>query len=337
MNKNILKRKHLTLAPAGRESSRMNAVSYGYERGGDYALNRDGEQTLHNTDRGTESAMTDSCKNDKNTIKPKQPSCSAALNLATSPETNHSLKRKLAFTLAEVLITLGIIGVVAALTLPSLISSYQKKQTVQQLKAAYSLLSQAVEQSISENGEIHEWNYSLSFANFDNTYILPYLKVIKKCEGAECITTDDFHGYYELNDNKYTAIDKSYILSNGMILMKDSHGLGMGFIVYMVDINGNKKPNKMGKDIFSFYLFNLGSLVYDNHKRATKYFKSNLYLGSLDCDGIPHYYETRDYLLSSKSHRACNKVAAGGHSGVGSACAAVIMKDNWKISKDYPW
>ena len=49
--------------------------------------------------------------------------------------------RRAAFTLAEVLITLGIIGVVAAMTMPAIISSYQKKQTVSQLKKAYSLLS----------------------------------------------------------------------------------------------------------------------------------------------------------------------------------------------------
>ena len=49
-------------------------------------------------------------------------------------------KRKRAFTLAEVLITLGIIGVVAALTIPTLISNYQKKVTVAKLKYAYSVL-----------------------------------------------------------------------------------------------------------------------------------------------------------------------------------------------------
>lgn len=241
------------------------------------------------------------------------------------------------FTLAEVLITLGIIGVVAALTLPSLITQYQKSATVQGLKVAYSLLSQAVQKSISENGEINEWDYSLSSADFDDTYLLPYLKVIKKCEGAECITTDDFHGYYELNDNKYTNIDKSYILSNGMILMKDAAGISLGFIVYMIDINGNKRPNKMGRDIFSFYLFNHDTLTETSHKNVTKDIKSNLYPGSLDEKGMPHYYESRDYIMSSASHRGCNKQSAGGHSGIGSACDVVIMKDGWEISKDYPW
>ena len=44
--------------------------------------------------------------------------------------------RKSAFTLAEVLITLGIIGVVAALTIPSIVADYRNKQTATQLKYA---------------------------------------------------------------------------------------------------------------------------------------------------------------------------------------------------------
>ena len=56
--------------------------------------------------------------------------------------TSHfSLKRKTAFTLAEVLITLGIIGVVAALTLPSLIQSYKERVTVTKVQKAYSILN----------------------------------------------------------------------------------------------------------------------------------------------------------------------------------------------------
>ena len=252
--------------------------------------------------------------------------------------TSHFSHKRIAFTLAEVLITLGIIGVIAALTLPSIITQYQKKVTVQSLKVAYSLLYQAVQESVSENGEIPEWNYSLNSATFDDTYLLPYLKVIKKCNGGKCITTDGFHGYYELNGHKYTQIDKSYILSNGMILMKDSYGLNMGFITYMVDINGNKKPNKMGRDIFTFYLFNHSSIANNDYKEQNKKFTSNLYPGGLDNIGIPHYSETRNYLLSPNAHRACNKNATiGYHSGVGAACAAVIMKDNWEIKSDYPW
>ena len=74
--------------------------------------------------------------------------------------------RKSAFTLAEVLITLGIIGVVAAMTLPSLIGNYKKKQTVTQLKKSYTVLSQAVKMSELKNGSIDYWDYTLPAKEF---------------------------------------------------------------------------------------------------------------------------------------------------------------------------
>lgn len=57
-----------------------------------------------------------------------------------------------AFTLAEVLITLGVIGVVAALTLPALINKYQKVVIKNRFKKAYSLVSQAIKQVEVNNG-----------------------------------------------------------------------------------------------------------------------------------------------------------------------------------------
>ena len=251
--------------------------------------------------------------------------------------TSHFSRKRTAFTLAEVLITLGIIGVISALTLPSLIANYQKKQTVQQLKTAYSLLSQAVEQSISENGEIDDWDYTLNTNAFNETYILPYLKIVKKCDGGKCIKTDNFNGYYELNGNKYTRISGSYILANGMILMADYPE--RGFLVYMIDLNGNKKPNIMGKDIFAFYLLNHQSPNSAEYRNGLKNIQANLYIGSLGNNGFPHYQTDRTSLTKSQIHRSCNKNSpyGGAHGGIGSACAAVIMKDGWKISKDYPW
>ena len=58
-----------------------------------------------------------------------------------------------AFTLAEILITLGIIGVVAGLTIPGLIQSYQKQQTVAKLKKVYAILNQIARNSSNENGD----------------------------------------------------------------------------------------------------------------------------------------------------------------------------------------
>ena len=61
-------------------------------------------------------------------------------------------KIKFAFTLAEVLITLGIIGVVAAMTIPTLMQKYYEKQTVAKLKETYSILSQALKSASQEEG-----------------------------------------------------------------------------------------------------------------------------------------------------------------------------------------
>ena len=55
------------------------------------------------------------------------------------------------------LVTLGIIGVVAAITLPNIVVNYKKKQTVTQLKKVYSVLSQAYEMSKSENESSEYW------------------------------------------------------------------------------------------------------------------------------------------------------------------------------------
>ena len=65
----------------------------------------------------------------------------------------NDFKKKAAFTLAEVLITLGIIGIVAAMTIPTLISNYQEKQTVSKLQKVYATLKNALEMAKVDNGD----------------------------------------------------------------------------------------------------------------------------------------------------------------------------------------
>ena len=68
-----------------------------------------------------------------------------------------NLIKKCAFTLAEVLITLGIIGVVAAITLPVIIQNHQKHVVENRLKSFYSIINQAVRMSEIDNGPAAEW------------------------------------------------------------------------------------------------------------------------------------------------------------------------------------
>ena len=100
----------------------------------------------------------------------------------------HRIKKSPGFTLAEVLITLGIIGVVAAMTLPSVILNYQKKVTVNRLKQAYSTISQALVMAQKDHGDISGWDIAsgltsldqvdVSLNNFANKYLIPYIKLV---------------------------------------------------------------------------------------------------------------------------------------------------------------
>ena len=65
---------------------------------------------------------------------------------------HYTINNKSAFTLAEVLITLGIIGIVAALTMPSLIQKHQKKVFATRVEHIYSIVSNALLSSVAENG-----------------------------------------------------------------------------------------------------------------------------------------------------------------------------------------
>ena len=96
--------------------------------------------------------------------------------------------KRLGFTLAEVLITLGIIGVVAAITIPGLVTSYQKIMAVNRLKHTYAILSQAIQLQKAETGmDILEFDTLLEPKEFMKKYINPYLKVIGECTTqAQC-------------------------------------------------------------------------------------------------------------------------------------------------------
>lgn len=169
------------------------------------------------------------------------------------------LKKFRAFTLAEVLITLGIIGVVAAMTMPTLIQNNQEKVTVTRLKKVYSVLSQAYISAFSENINIQEWGLGETFSKDGAQAIadkmLPYLKISKNC-GFETGCFPKMLAYKYFNGESWYIIDSSnrayrFILADGTLVAIESFGT-QGKI--FVDTNGFKGPNQDGKDLFSFWL-----------------------------------------------------------------------------------
>ncbi len=92
--------------------------------------------------------------------------------------------KKVAFTLAEVLITLGIIGIVAAMTMPTLIQKHRKSVVETSLKKFYTTVNQAINLSIVENGETKYWkfppaNTPADIEQFYDKYFKKYIKAVK--------------------------------------------------------------------------------------------------------------------------------------------------------------
>lgn len=164
-----------------------------------------------------------------------------------------------AFTLAEVLITLGIIGIVAAITVPVLMHNIQDRQLKEAAKAAYSKASQAVQQLKSDQGG--DLSSFTGNAYGLKTALMNYFKVIKDCNYYSCVTPANPSSAY--NSLSHNQSDTNRTMSAGQFITTDgmfwgmSYDLVTGYITILVDVNGyQNKPNTFGRDTFMFELIN---------------------------------------------------------------------------------
>ena len=88
----------------------------------------------------------------------------------------------IAFTLAEVLITLGIIGIVAAMTIPNLIAKVDRDSKIANVKKAHSVLNQAIKLSTIDNEDYETWDSSLSYQDYVMRYFAPYMNIAVFCD-----------------------------------------------------------------------------------------------------------------------------------------------------------
>ncbi len=134
---------------------------------------------------------------------------------------------KRGFTLAEILITLGIIGIVAAMTLPALNTSIRRKTASARLKTFYSRMKQMLLTAENEQGDAGYWNTRLPSSEFWDTYFLPYIKATKGQKG-----------------------DKIYFY-DGSSLSLFGHG---DCLELEYDYNGDKGPNQWANDKYWFII-----------------------------------------------------------------------------------
>ena len=225
---------------------------------------------------------------------------------------------KHAFTLSEVLITLGVIGVVSAMTLPALVQNYRNHVAETRLKKFYSMFNQAIQRSVVENGDFENWDYFMSNDSVDDEgnllsisdkvdanfqkYLAPYMKIVDK----KIIT--DASGYetiiYYLPDGSafsYMAYENreiNYYLSNPEKCAK-------------LTLNEQR-----GTCMFRFQFYPI------NNSAQWKYlYKKGLEAYLHDWDG------NKESLKEGKTH-SCSQG--------GNYCTALIQQNGWKIPKDYP-
>ena len=193
------------------------------------------------------------------------------------------------FTLAEVLITLGVIGIVAAMTIPTLINNYQKKQYATQMEKAYSIASQALQNLMVDNGCVGDLlctgvldKYSPQSTITFGSALSKYFKIVKNCEysvdSTGCMPQKAYYtfdpkiksslGYTDLNISGYSGY-KSYRFITVDGTSYGIYGAGTSTIapsttIYGTidfDVNGPAKPpNEFGRDLFTFIITKNGTL-----------------------------------------------------------------------------
>ncbi len=176
---------------------------------------------------------------------------------------------KKGFTLSEVLVTVGIIGVVAALTMPTLVNNHQRKVYVTQLHKVYTELSQAAIRAASDNNAISldETRFNSNNANGTINFLNTYFNVVQDCSDdlSKCFATD----YKTLSGDDFTLEEPTaaVVLSSGAAisvmnnyLYYDEDG-DHGRLEMQVDTNGKQGPNILGRDLFYMDLYSDGKVA----------------------------------------------------------------------------
>ncbi len=227
--------------------------------------------------------------------------------------------KKYGFTMAEVLITLGIIGIVAGMTLPSLINNKRNKALETAFKKNYSVIEQALNMYYAHNGE--RLTKDIIQRGYLKANIIEYFNVLVDCgRGSEssasalektCIPNYENNGDIDKNSTNYKTFngktninlspfdDGQFVLNDGsLILLEDA---GSRNLYISVDVNGYKQnPNRLGQDLFMFQISENGKLL------------------PMGAEGTTYYSENDEY---------CSPTSTNDMNGAGCTIKALTEKD----------
>ena len=226
------------------------------------------------------------------------------------------MEKKPAFTLAEVLVTLGIIGIIAAMTMPMLISNYKKSVVEARLKRFYTTINQAVALAEEEWGEKKFWD--LDNYNTDEVwelYFKPFLKYVRVDDWIDPGDTNQTYKMIFFADGS-AALFNIYNWGGGV-------SSGGGHFVFFVNgydaLEYGKYAGKAGRTYFYFGFWP------NQSNRNTEHFKHHAMKG---VEPYRVWWDGHPRSLYTHSRYGCNNNHL--------YCAAIIQDNGWHIPKDYP-
>lgn len=245
------------------------------------------------------------------------------------------MKKIFGFTLAEVLITLGIIGVIAALTIPILMKHYQQQAVLSQLKKAYSEFNQALKMAEVDYGSPEQWKAILLNCEdasqcFYDDFLKPHLKIAEFCESGSidnCWDTNAkaLNNTANIFSASHLSMGPAFVTASGYSIFFWVSGSRNSSSIH-IDVNGPKQgPNILGKDIFAYGLY------FVKNPTAARASEGLYPQGYVNFENLTRY----KLLDKSLSTGACSKERAGSSAGL--YCSGLIMLDGWKFASDYPW
>ena len=231
---------------------------------------------------------------------------------------NNSLK--IAFTLAEVLVTLGIIGVVSAMTVPTLMQNYQRQSYVTQLHKVYNEMSQALLRYQTDKNAVNLREAGLTSANAVNSFITTYLKVVKDCgnDFSACFGSD----YKKINGTSLSFGEASsaagvFVLAGGQAIAifsrnSDSQQYSNSIATILVDVNGKKGPNIQGRDFYQMDIYSTD--------------------GGPVIDEMIWNVTQQPPFTEAQRNTQFNSYCVAGGSGNFHGCFGKILNDNWQMN-----
>ncbi len=238
--------------------------------------------------------------------------------------------KKHSFTLAEVLITIVVIGIIAAITVPVVMANHKRTETASKLKKFYSTMSNAIAlQEIQSGLKTYEWQYPPSRTYDENKeYIEKYI-----LNNINYVNYEPVNQKYisELEDTPNFSASGCLVNSNDVqVHLNDGSMFSSceGPDWLMFDVNGDKGPNKFGRDVFVFAI-----IIDDDAGYAADIVDTIPRFNTVNSNPIP--WEDDEAMLKTKYSRDklpenCQKYPNTTY------CTHLVEVDGWEFKDDYP-